>query len=215
MAPGEQRGARLTVLVADERGRRVAAPALARWLARVAPARTRGIVSVALVTDARIRALNCQYRRRDYATDVLSFPAAANSAHRAHRAHSAHRAHIANPAHPANPAHSANPFLGDIVIARGVARRQALAAGHDELTELRVLALHGLLHLLGYDHERDDGRMHRTEVRLRRKGGLREGLIERATGSLPVTREAESLRSRPGGKKRGGRSGVGPREPKR
>jgi probable rRNA maturation factor len=70
-------------------------------------------------------------------------------------------------------------FLGEIVIARGVARRQARAARHSELTELRVLALHGLLHLLGYDHESDDGRMRRVEQRLRRKGGLCEGLIER------------------------------------
>ncbi|MBI4487144.1 MAG: rRNA maturation RNase YbeY [Acidobacteria bacterium] len=73
-------------------------------------------------------------------------------------------------------------FLGEIVIARGVARRQARAAAHTELTELRILALHGLLHLLGYDHELDNGRMQRMERRLRRKGGLREGLIER-TGS--------------------------------
>jgi probable rRNA maturation factor len=72
-----------------------------------------------------------------------------------------------------------NDFLGDIVIARGVARRQARAAGHDEATEIRVLALHGLLHLLGYDHERDTGAMARLERRLRKKGGLREGLIER------------------------------------
>jgi len=71
-------------------------------------------------------------------------------------------------------------FLGDIVIARGVARRQARVAGHSELDELRLLALHGLLHLLGYDHERDDGRMLLAERRLRRRGGLREGLIERA-----------------------------------
>jgi probable rRNA maturation factor len=71
------------------------------------------------------------------------------------------------------------PFLGDIVIATGVARRQAAQAGHTLATELRVLALHGLLHLLGYDHEGDAGRMARAEARLRRAGGLKEGLLER------------------------------------
>ena len=69
----------------------------------------------------------------------------------------------------------------DIAIARGVARRQAREMGHSEHTEWRVLALHGLLHLLGYDHEGDDGRMARVERKLRRKGGLREGLIDRST----------------------------------
>ena len=66
------------------------------------------------------------------------------------------------------------------MIARGVASRQAQAARHSEQTELRVLVLHGLLHLLGYDHERDNGQMMRLERRLRRQGGLGEGLIERA-----------------------------------
>jgi len=70
-------------------------------------------------------------------------------------------------------------FLGDIVIARGVARRQARDAGHPESIEWRVLALHGLLHLLGYDHETDNGRMARVEARLRRAGGLSNGLLER------------------------------------
>ena len=70
--------------------------------------------------------------------------------------------------------------LGDVVIAAGVARRQAAEAGHSLGTELRVLALHGLLHLLGYDHDTDDGRMARVEARLRRRAGLREGLIGRA-----------------------------------
>jgi probable rRNA maturation factor len=73
-----------------------------------------------------------------------------------------------------------NALVGDIVIARGVARRQARERGHSVQTEFRVLALHGLLHLLGYDHEEDDGQMQRVERRLRRKGGLREGLIDRA-----------------------------------
>jgi len=152
MAPGDQRRARprLLVSVSDERGRALGG-ALARWLSDVAPATARGTVSVALVGDARVRALNREYRKKDYATDVLSFPAEdASSRH-----------------------------LGDIVIARGVARRQAKAAGHAERTELRVLALHGLLHLLGYDHETDTGQMRRVEARLRRKGGLSSGLIER------------------------------------
>jgi probable rRNA maturation factor len=70
--------------------------------------------------------------------------------------------------------------LGEIVIARGVAARQARDAGHDARTEVRILALHGLLHLLGYDHHDDDGRMERRERSLRRKGGLPAGLIERS-----------------------------------
>lgn len=127
------------------------APGLARWLKRIAPVRARGAVTVAVVSDARVRALNRQFRRRDYPTDVLSFPA------------------------------EEPDQLGDVVIAAGVARRQAREAGHSLDVELRVLALHGLLHLLGYDHDRDDGRMARVERRLRRLGGLREGLIERET----------------------------------
>jgi len=126
-----------------------AAPGLARWLSAVAPARARGTVTVALVSDRTVRTLNRDYRRKDTATDVLSFPA------------------------------EEPRELGDVVIAAGVARRQARRAGHPLQTEIRVLALHGLLHLLGYDHETDDGRMARIEARLRRRGGLEEGLIER------------------------------------
>ena len=136
---------------------------LSSWLRRIAPKAARGRVSIALVSDAKVRRLNQRYRRQDYATDVLSFPAGLK-------------------AQPLKTRHNRSvhaDFLGEIVIARGVARRQARAARHSELTELRVLALHGLLHLLGYDHESDDGRMRRVEQRLRRKGGLCEGLIER------------------------------------
>jgi probable rRNA maturation factor len=159
MADGDQR---LRVSVADERGRLVRARGLGAWLRRVAPARARGGVSVAIVSDRLMRSLNQQYRRIDRATDVLSFPATGSS-----------------PGGSSERKPRRSSFLGDIVIARGLARRQAREAGHSELTELKVLALHGLLHLLGYDHERDSGGMRRAERRLRRKGGLREGLIER------------------------------------
>lgn len=127
---------------------------LAQWLADLAPARARGEVCVALVSDARMTALNRQFRGKNRVTDVLSFPA-----------------HTGSEPSPA--------FLGDIVIAAGVAKKQAKAAGHSLKTEIRILALHGLLHLLGFDHEADDGKMSRVEARLRRKAGLPEGLIER------------------------------------
>ena len=84
------------------------------------------------------------------------------------------------------------PLLGDIAIAVGVARRQARDAGHAFATEVRVLALHGLLHLLGYDHETDTGEMARAEARLRRRSGLPSGLIER--GGAPEPRGSRRRR---------------------
>jgi probable rRNA maturation factor len=138
---------------------------LGRWLARVAPRAARGEVAIALVTDARMRALNRAYRQNDYATDVLSF--AEGPASRRPRGRGAEGPRV----------------LGDVVIAKGVAARQAREAEHSLQTELRVLALHGLLHLLGYDHERksDRGEMARIEARLRKKGGLTSGLIARSS----------------------------------
>ena len=144
---------RLRVSVTDADGRAVRDGGLGMWLSSIAPARAAGDVAIALVSDARIRSLNRRYRKMNRPTDVLSF--ADDTASRA---------------------------LGDIVIATGVSRRQAKTAGHSYQTELRVLALHGLLHLLGYDHDDrlDRGRMARAEARLRRKGGLHAGLIERS-----------------------------------
>jgi rRNA maturation RNase YbeY len=210
-SPAARGVTRLEVVVADERGRPLSASGLAAWLRGVAPARARGVVVVALVSDARVRTLNRTYRQKDYATDVLSFPAfdrTQNARASARQARSPQSPRLrSSPVHRATAGPSdqpppklrrsaeasakaeapqarrravPGPFLGDIVIARGVARRQAREARHSVLTELKVLALHGLLHLLGYDHRRDEGRMHRIERRLRRKGGLREGLIERA-----------------------------------
>ena len=166
------------VAVVDERGR-ATEPRLARWLAKVAPPRARGAVTVALVSDSRVRALNRRYRRKDRVTDVLSFSAGLPPLPQ--RTQRTPRLKNVWP-FVSSVSLVVERFLGDIVIARGAAKRQARDAAHSELTELRILALHGLLHLLGYDHELDDGRMQRMERRLRRKGGLPEGLIER-TGS--------------------------------
>ncbi|HEV3061832.1 MAG TPA: rRNA maturation RNase YbeY [Vicinamibacterales bacterium] len=170
----------LHVLVADARGRPVAARGLAAWLGRVAPRRARGTVSVALVSDAHSRTLNRTYRRKNYATDVLSFPAGPPIFTRLSSRLASPRLTPGAPTPRSPPAAGCPAFLGDIVIARGVARRQARQARHSELTELKVLALHGLLHLLGYDHEHDNGLMRRVEQRLRRNGGLSAGVIERA-----------------------------------
>jgi probable rRNA maturation factor len=156
----------LSVVVTDANGRRVGAGGLAAWVAAHAPARARGELTIALVSDAAMRRLNRMYRRKDYATDVLSFSPAFAKASAAR--------------HPARRSRRAAPPLGDIVIATGVAGRQARAQGHPLTTELRILALHGLLHLLGYDHEKDQGEMRRAEDRLRRKAGLPVGLIARA-----------------------------------
>jgi probable rRNA maturation factor len=170
----------LEVMVADAKGRRLAMSGLSEWLQRAAPSRLRGAITIAIVSDARVRALNRRYRRVDRATDVLSFPTHTFPPERLAPARRTARAPLAISSSARSPA---DRFLGDIVIAKGVARRQARDAGHSELTELKVLALHGLLHLLGYDHERDDGLMRQIEQRLRRKGGLRQSLIERATAT--------------------------------
>jgi probable rRNA maturation factor len=158
---------RVSVATPDKPSRRSAASSrqaevstrgLAEWLVGIAPAKAKGDLSIAIVSDRRMRALNRQFRGKDYATDVLSFPSEERG------------------------------FLGDIVIASGVLRRQAREAGHSPAVELRVLSLHGLLHLLGYDHDADGGKMARLEARLRRKAGLREGLIERSRPQAAQTR---------------------------
>ncbi len=103
-----------------------------------------------LVTgDAEIRSLNRQFRAKDITTDVLSFPSGAPDP------------------------------LGDIAISLGRARAQARERGHSIETEVSILMLHGLLHLLGMDHEVDAGQMARAERRWQKKLNLPSGLIER------------------------------------
>jgi len=155
---------RLAVSVTDGRGRPLAPRAtggLSRGLPRAAPARAHGTVAIALISDAAMARLNGTYRGKPRPTDVLSFPA-----------------------EPGLPPGRGPRHLGDLAIARGVAARQARACGHPLAVELRVLALHGLLHLLGYDHEADRGQMARFEQRLARRAGLPVGLSARP-GSSP------------------------------
>ena len=137
---------------------------LGTWLERAAPRTARGAVDIAIISDGEMRRFNREYRRVDAPTDVLSFPALSND--------------VAGGA--AGDLRRARRPLGDIAIAAGVARRQAREQGHSLGIELRILALHGLLHLLGYDHEGDAGQMRRLEERLRRRARLPAGLIARA-----------------------------------
>ncbi len=132
---------------------------LARFLSQARLAvRLRGQVSVLLTTDAAQRSLNRRFRGKNKSTDVLSFPADAT-------------------------APGAEKIAGDLSISVPAARRQAVQQGHSLATDIKVLILHGLLHLAGYDHEVDTGQMARRERTLRARLRLPGGLIERtATG---------------------------------
>jgi probable rRNA maturation factor len=131
-----------------------------------AAVRLRGQVSVLLTTDAAIRKLNRQFRGKNKATDVLSFPAV-----------------DLFPVSRSRPGAPADRIAGDLAISVDTAREQAEAFGHSLGTELKVLILHGLLHLAGFDHETDGGEMAKREGALRAKLGLPLGLIERAENS--------------------------------
>jgi ssRNA-specific RNase YbeY (16S rRNA maturation enzyme) len=148
--------------------------------------------------------LNRTYLARDYATDVLSFPAALDEPDHNVDSNGTRpplvgrrpAAAVSGDIPPPQPrristrastsvsgrSRRRRRFLGDIVIASPVAARQARQYRHSLTTELKVLALHGLLHLLGHDHERDSGEMARIERRWRRRGNLSEGLTERGAG---------------------------------
>jgi probable rRNA maturation factor len=99
-------------------------------------------VHLLITDDARIRKLNRRFRDIDRATDVLSFP-------------------------DGDELPSGLTLLGEVVISLDAARRQAIELGHDEIRELSELVLHGVLHLLGYDHENDRGQMNALEIELR------------------------------------------------
>jgi probable rRNA maturation factor len=133
---------------------------LARFLREAQSAvRLRGLVTVLLTNDTAIRRLNRQFRGKNKATDVLSFPA-----------------FVPGP----------TKIAGDLAISVNTARRQAEECGHSLATEIKVLTLHGLLHLAGFDHETDEGEMACREQKLRAKLRLPHGLIERTSkGARP------------------------------
>lgn len=155
-------------------GHKVRQRALAAFLRKAGQAAgLEGEVSVLLTGDAPMRRLNREFRGKDHATDVLSFPA---------------------PALLNRP----SGLAGDLAISVETAARQAEEYGHPLATELQILVLHGILHLGGYDHEKDRGQMARKEAALRRRFGLGAGLIERAA-RMPTEpgRPARRRRSQP------------------
>lgn len=126
---------------------------LARFLTRAQRAAgLRGEVNVVVTSSQEMRELNRRYRGKDRATDVLSFPA---------------------------DGAAGKDFAGDIAISADMAARTGRQLGHASAEELKVLLLHGVLHLAGYDHERDNGRMARKEQRLRAQLDLPLALTER------------------------------------
>jgi probable rRNA maturation factor len=124
----------------------------------------KGQVTVLLTTDEAIRGLNRRFRGKNKATDVLSFPAEGP-----------------------NRGSGAERVAGDLAISVTTALRQANRQGHALWMEIKVLILHGLLHLAGLDHEADDGKMARRELKLRAKLRLPQGLIERVLEKAAAT----------------------------
>ncbi len=136
----------------------VSEEALARFVLRARRATAlRGTVNVLVTGNAAMRSLNLRFRGKNKATDVLSFPAAPWGQHNRNR----------------------RTFAGEIAISADIARENALRLGHSPAQEIKVLALHGILHLAGFDHERDNGQMARKEARLRQALRLPSTLIER------------------------------------
>jgi probable rRNA maturation factor len=145
------------VVSIQNRGAEISARALTLFIARAQRAAgVRGEVNVLITDDAAMRELNRRFRRKDKPTDVLSFPAASNGA--------AGRKEL---------------WAGDIAISADIAARSAQELGHSLPDELKILILHGVLHLSGYDHETDNGEMASTEEKLRRALKLRGALTSR------------------------------------
>ena len=128
--------------------------ALDRFVARARRAAgLKRTIDVLVTSSAEMKSLNRRFRGKDKATDVLSFPATADDPRK--------------------------QFAGEIAISAEIASQNARALGHSLAQEVKILVLHGVLHLRGYDHETDSGQMARRENQLRARLRLPAGLIER------------------------------------
>lgn len=135
--------------------------ALSRFVARARRAAgLKGLVNVLLTSSAEMKSLNRRFRGKDKPTDVLSFPAEPDTQ---------------------------KQFAGEIAISAEIASQNARALGHSPAEEVKILVLHGVLHLRGYDHACDNGQMARREKHLRAKLHLPLGLIERVTTERATT----------------------------
>ncbi|MGB6383917.1 MAG: rRNA maturation RNase YbeY [Terriglobales bacterium] len=146
--------------------------ALGRFVTRARyTAGLKGTVNVLLTSSAEMKSLNRRFCGKDKPTDVLSFPAEPGAQKR---------------------------FAGEIAISAEIASQNARALGHSPAEEVKILVLHGVLHLRGYDHECDNGQMARREKQLRAKLRLPLGLIERTTTEgATVERSRTSAARRP------------------
>ncbi len=165
-------------------------PALRQFFARARRAvPVAGRVSVLLASDKEIRKLNREFRGKNKATDVLSFPALI----------------IAENNSPGKRATRSGPspqkvLAGDLAISLDTAARQAEQFGHPLFIELKILLLHGLLHLAGHDHETDGGEMAEREEQLRRRFRLPHALIARS-GQHEIKEHSSARPPKPGGRR--------------
>jgi probable rRNA maturation factor len=144
---------RRSLVIIQERVAGLTEAALAKFVMRARRmVGLRGAVSVLVTSNRELQGLNRRFRGKNKPTDVLSFPAMPGLM---------------------------RGFAGDVAISAEIAALNARRLGHTAGEEIRILALHAVLHLAGYDHELDDGEMERKETRLRKSLGLPVGLIER------------------------------------
>jgi probable rRNA maturation factor len=163
-------------------GTSLSTPTLTRFVNRArAAVGVRGAVDVLLANDPTLRHLNKTFRGKNKPTDVLSFPA---------------------------PSGFAAKHAGDLAISLETAARQADTHGHALADEIRILILHGLLHLSGEDHETDNGEMAAREETLRRELRLPVALIERSTVSR--AKKAAGATKKKSGASKKTRRGVPP-----